>query len=70
MRRNIFDRTASDKAQEKNSQQVLDKLYTLKNEEQRYLKAIMESKNSRKKLTVNEVKTIDVGQISSLQREI
>ena len=62
--------SSADKKQEKNSQQVIDKLYYLKQEEQRYNKAIMESKNSRKKITVGELKTIDVTQISSLQKEV
>ena len=56
--------------QEKNSQQVIDKLYNLKQEEQRYMRALVESKNSRKKITVNDIKTLDVSQISSLQKEI
>lgn len=34
------------------------------------MRALVESKNSRKKITVNDIKTLDVSQISSLQKEI
>ena len=70
LRKRLLSYSSADKAQEKNSQQVIDKLYTLKNEEKRYMKAILDSKSSRKKITVDDIKTMDVGQVSSLQREI
>lgn len=59
--------STSSKNNEKDAQVVLEKFYHLKSEEQKFLKAL---KNSKKKITVSEIKNIDVSQVSVLEQEI
>lgn len=57
----------SSKTNEKDAQAILDKFYHLKSEEQKFMNVI---KNSKKKLTVSDMKNVDVTQVSLLEQEI
>jgi hypothetical protein len=58
------------KITEKSSQEALEKFYNLKQEEQKFMKALMESKNSKKKLTMTDLKAINMTELNVLEKEV
>lgn len=58
------------KITEKSSQEALDKFYNLKQEEQKFMKVLMESKNSKKKLTMTDIKAINMTELNVLEKEV
>lgn len=58
------------KSNDKVSQEAIDKLYTLKQEESKFNQLIMESKKNKKKSIITEMKTIDVGEVNHIKNEI
>ena len=67
LKKKVFEISLQSKNSDKDSQAVLGKFYNLKNEEQKFLKAFKGMKN---RPTVEQVKNVDLTQISSLEQEI
>ena len=65
LKKRVQEISQQNKVNDKDSQAILGKFYNLKNEEQKFLKAF---KGAKSKMTMQQVKNVDLTQVSSLEQ--
>lgn len=55
---------------EKNSIEALEKYYNMKQQQQKILKTIIESKTSTKKIGLEDVKSMNIGDFNNLEKQV